>query len=109
MNQVNNNATVEETVTDDPRHISLADNKGVSNVEENEEKVSHILQKMKITMQRMMKSLKDRIGSPNFWDKDGPDLEKSLRVIIRGNPSPKVNTKHRKMASTKRSSLKKKV
>ena len=39
MNQVNNNATVEETVTDDPSITSpLADNKGVSNVEENEEK-----------------------------------------------------------------------
>ena len=78
MNQVNNNATVEETVTDDPSITSpLADNKGVSNVEENEEKSIPHLAEDEDNNERMMKSLKDRIGElKNFWDKDGPDLEK---------------------------------
>lgn len=78
MNQVNNNATVEETVTDDPSITSpLTDNKGVSNVEENEEKsIPHLAEDEDTNTEDDEEFERPDWFPQNFWDKDGPDLEK---------------------------------
>ena len=109
MNPVNNNATV-ETVTDDPSITSHTDNKGEVMLRKMKKKVSHILQRMKIRIQKMMKSLKDRLSLKTFGIKMVRTWRNSLRaIIIQRKLISQGKHKAPENESTKRSSLKKKV
>ena len=78
MNQVNNNTAVEETVTEDPSITSpLADKNGVTNAEENEkESIPHLAEDENSNAEDDEEFERPDWFPQNFWDKDGPDLEK---------------------------------